>query len=778
MAHVKSSLANSTSGQIKKIDFIREVFGHIHEETATQLLVCGFPDDPKASKKWKPKTLKKGKVPSDINNKNNCYFNIATYHSDNGKYRAIKNRVAAIHVIVLDDIGTKVKKKLKKLMLLPSWVTETSPGNYQVGYILETPCMDLDLYDSVIKALVKAGWTDPGSSGSTRWFRMPFGVNTKVEHLTDNGAAPKVRLKKWHPERRYSIEQIINTFELNIVSHKTHSTSINNEKRNDPVLSAIKDAGLWKSELEPGKHDMTCPWVHSHTDHTDHGSAYFEQSKNNQQLGGYKCQHGHCATRGIADLKKYLSDAVGLQKSKSHLETTIDIADKIPVFQNENGETFGFIDRQCRPLNSREVRAHIFRTVKSTTGAMVKNNNLSEALSALEGKALSEGKELKLYNRIAIHKNYFWYDLGNNKAIRVKKNSWKVVKAPKLFRRYSHQQVQITPVTGGNPWRLFNFLNISKAHRLETLVLLISYLVPAISHPIFHPHGAQGSGKTTLCKMIKMLIDPSSLEVILATKNKTELIRQINRHHVFLLDNMSKIDSEMSDLLCSACTGAGIAKRQLYTDDDDCVYNFKRCIGLNGINLLITKPDLLDRTMLLHLERISPKKRKEEVNLLREFEKAKPEILGGMFDVLARAMALHPEVKLKRLPRMADFAKWGYAIAESLEKGCGRQFMRDYQSNVKRQSAEVLRNNSLCLAVKLLMENEKEWEGTVKAAFEALSLIVEPSKADNTFPADAKNLRKHLERIQTTLAESEQITYYFTEKPKRDGYHIVFTKSK
>jgi len=264
---------------------------------------------------------------------------------------------------------------------------------------------------------------------------------------------------------------------------------------------------------------------------------------------------------------------------------------------------------------------------------------------------------------------------------------------------------------------------------------------------------------------------------MIAPKNKQELIRQINRHHVSLFDNMSKLDSEMSDIICVACTGGSVAKRIHYTDDDDCIFSFKRCIGLNGINLLISKPDLLDRSMLLHLERIEEQDRKLETKLLAEFSEARSAILGGMFEVLSKAKRLYTSNKPKNKPRMADFATWGYAIAEALEEGYGKKFVAAYRENIKRQNTEVLQNNSLCIAVTQLLKSKPEWEGTIKDAYETLYEIVEPAKTDGSFPANSRQLRNALERIQTTLAEAVGITYCISER-KNNGYRIVFCKGK
>jgi len=70
------------------------------------------------------------------------------------------------------------------------------------------------------------------------------------------------------------------------------------------------------------------------------------------------------------------------------------------------------------------------------------------------------------------------------------------------------------------------------------------------------------------------------------------------------------------------------------------------------------------------------------------------------------------------------------------------------------------------------------WEGTVKEAHMQLFNFVQPDKSDTTFPADAKNLRKCLGLIEATLVEADRITYKFSEKPKKDGYHVEFKQQK
>ena len=227
-------------------------------------------------------------------------------------------------------------------------------------------------------------------------------------------------------------------------------------------------------------------------------------------------------------------------------------------------------------------------------------------------------------------------------------------------------------------------------------------------------------------------------------------------------------------------TGAGFSKRVLYTNDEDFLYLLRRCIVFNGIIPLISRPDLADRTILLELNKIDDSRRIGERELIKAFEEAKPAILGGIFDVLARAMALYPNVKLPRLPRMADFAKWGYAIAEALQEGSGNEFISAYYKNIGQQTEELIDQNTLAQAVMSLMEHEIHLELPLGEAFQRLKTIASAGddtghglRDDPSFPRTLRSLRPHLKRIKRTL-EEKGITYSFGKR-KGGGYPITFT---
>jgi hypothetical protein len=148
--------------------------------------------------------------------------------------------------------------------------------------------------------------------------------------------------------------------------------------------------------------------------------------------------------------------------------------------------------------------------------------------------------------------------------------------------------------------------------------------------------------------------------------------------------------------------------------------------------------------------------------------------MGGIFDALSKAMTIFPTVKLSCLPRMADFARWGYAIAEALGVK-GRDFLAAYQKNISLQNDEIIQGNTLAQAILSFMSDKEEWRGTIKEAWMALRDNNNPENSDSTFPKADRALRKHLERIKSNLLD-HGISYEIGARGEK-GYPITFQKN-
>jgi hypothetical protein len=347
-----------------------------------------------------------------------------------------------------------------------------------------------------------------------------------------------------------------------------------------------------------------------------------------------------------------------------------------------------------------------------------------------------------------------------------------------VFRRLSHQQRQVRPSKNGDIRKLLDYINIVKPeHQLLFLVYVVSCFIEDIPHPIAIFHGPQGTAKSTSCRILKRIIDPSKIDVLSFPKNETELVQQLSHHWLLAYDNVSLLPDWASDALCRAVTGGGFSKRELYTDDEDVIYYFRRCIVLNGINLASNKPDVLDRSLLFALEPIDPAKRRTENELWKNFEQDLPVILGGILDSLSKALQILPTVKLVGFPRMADFAEKGCAIATALGY-TQDEFERAYAANRNEHNESVVQEDIVASAIVKFMEDKNVWDDHPQALYDDL-LAMYGERRPKNFPADHTRLSRHLNTITSNLsAVGLQIESYKDSKGKRGRYIKITNANK
>ena len=390
---------------------------------------------------------------------------------------------------------------------------------------------------------------------------------------------------------------------------------------------------------------------------------------------------------------------------------------------------------------------------------------VSAACGVLDGIACFDGAERNLHNRVVWLDGAIYYDLGDQRwrAIRVHEDGWEIVEEPPiLFRRYAHQHSQVEPVAGGDTRAVLSFLNIHPDDQLLLLVWLVAAFVPDIPHPVPDFHGEKGSGKSVGQRVLRRMIDPSCVESLAFPSNVRELVQQLSHHYAPVYDNVDNLPPWVTDILCRAVTGEGFSKRELYSDDEDIIYSYRRVIMLNGINVVAERPDLLDRSILIGLNRISRTERREEREFWQRFDEAHPYILGGVLDTLSTAMRIYPTLQVPSLERMADFTRWGAAIAEALGYGAG-EFLRAYGSNIGVQTLEAVQGHIVGAAVLSLMEGHDEWSGAPTELLAALEDAGEDARLfrrRSNGKVDAKGwpgaphiLSRRLNEIRSNLTE-------------------------
>lgn len=451
-----------------------------------------------------------------------------------------------------------------------------------------------------------------------------------------------------------------------------------------------------------------------------------------------------------------------------------EIMKDIVTLRDEQSKPYFFLHGTMHPAPSKHLENKVKYEYWKIKGRMPDNKLVREVFDVLASVAQFESPQVKLYNRVGSAPDCIVYDLCDKRHLIVTDKGWKTEEAKPLFRKYAHQQPQVEPVPGGDVWLLFRYIAVPKEQRLLIMVYIICLFVPDIPHPLLIMIGDKGAAKTFTSTTINQVVDPTITEKIIIQKNERDLIQTLKQKYLTVFDNASALSDRVCDILCQSSTGGGISYRQLYTNEGENIAQIKHAVIINSITPPIIRDDLLDRSIIMKLLRIDPQARKTEQELKVEFEKDKPHILGGIFDALSSAMAIYQYVELEVSPRLADFAKWGYAVAEALGES-GDQFIEDYFRNVDTQNESVANNNVLCQSVLTLMAEQHSQCKSVAETHGDLKRIAGEDAKARTFPKLPHNLRNHLDQLKSTLLEYG-ISYEFSERDK-NGVRITLRNS-
>jgi hypothetical protein len=338
------------------------------------------------------------------------------------------------------------------------------------------------------------------------------------------------------------------------------------------------------------------------------------------------------------------------------------------------------------------------------------------------------------------------------RAVEIDATGWRVIDTPPVrFRRAAGMKALPVPVAGGLVETLRSFLNV----RSDTdFVLVVAWALAVLRnrgpYPVLVLSGEQGTAKSTLCAILKALLDPNTAPLRALSRNDRDLFIAATNGHVLAFDNVSGLSPWISDNFCRLATGGGFAVRQLYTDQDEVLFDATRPAILNGIEDVITRPDLADRALILTLEPIPDERRLPEAELWAAFEAERPGILGALLDAVAVGLKRLPETRLEKLPRMADFALWATACESALWPA--GTFWSAYCGNIDEAVEGVIEANPVAVAVRALMARQTEWTGTASELLGVLAEMVGDRVAKaKTWPDGPRALSGRLRRAATPL---------------------------
>lgn len=458
-------------------------------------------------------------------------------------------------------------------------------------------------------------------------------------------------------------------------------------------------------------------------------------------------------------------------RGPTQADILIDLAAAAVLFHTSDGTAYADFDvnghRETWPVRNKGFKRWLARQFFERTDGAPSSEAMQSALNVIEAQSHFDGTEEQIFVRIGGLGGRIYLDLADPewRAIEIDGEGWRVVDTPPVrFRRSAGVKALPVPEPGGTVDALRPFLNVGTE---EDFVLAVAWMLATLRdrgpYPALVLAGEQGSAKSTFLAIMRELLDPNAAPLRALPREDRDLFIAATNGHLLAFDNVSGLAPWISDTLCRLATGGGFTTRQLYTDGDEVIFDAMRPVALNGIEDIVTRPDLADRAVFLTLDPIPEDKRRPEAELWAKFHAARPRILGALLDAVVEGLKNLPTTKLPKLPRMADFALWASAC-ETAAWPAGT-FWEAYADNVEGAVDSVIEGDPVANAVRELMLARTVWTGTAAALLAVLTEAVgERTARTKTWPATPRMLGGRLRRTATFL--------------RKAGFAVTFDKDK
>ena len=458
----------------------------------------------------------------------------------------------------------------------------------------------------------------------------------------------------------------------------------------------------------------------------------------------------------------------GDEEEQSQATLAANMAMEWDLFHTPSKDAYATIPigdhQETWSVRSQTFKHYLGKRFFDEKGKAMNSDAQSAAINLIQAKALFEGETHKVHVRVAEHEDNIYLDLCTEtwQVVEITSNGWQVLdESPVRFRRSKAMLPLPVPERGGTVDQLRGFLNVDD----DTWRLVVAWLVgnfrPRGPYPALALFAEQGSGKSTTGRLLRELVDPNAAPLRAEPHDGRDLMIAANNSWCLAYDNLSHVPPWLSDALCRLSTGGGFATRELYTDQDEIIFDSQRPVLLTSIEEVATRSDLLDRCLVVWLPAIPEDRRRPEAELYAAFEKVRPLILGALLDGVVTAMQQLPSTKLPSLPRMADFALWATAAETAFGWDRGA-FLAAYEGNRQSANDVALEASSIARPLLELLDERGAWSGTSSDLLTELEeRVTDQLKRQKVWPKNARSMSGHLKRLSPNLrAGGWQVTFH------------------
>jgi hypothetical protein len=510
--------------------------------------------------------------------------------------------------------------------------------------------------------------------------------------------------------------------------------------------------------------------------------------------GGLKCSHDRCASKGkpagfrtptdlVAEVKgispkgaaEWILEQFEVEVPKSEREQSCAlklvhlVEERAALFHDADSATYCVVgepgNRRTLPIGGSQFKQWISREYYASSRATASGDSIAEAALCLQGRALFDGPLKKAWRRIAGNDEELFLDLcedDSGAAVRIVPGGWDIVEDPPVHFVRPQSMKAIPRPNRFGPRSLDGLRALVNVASEEQWIALLAFLVTTIR--VARPYyvllvtGEQGSAKSSLVRLVKQLIDPTKATIRSLPRTEQDLVISCSQSHLVCFDNVSILSPDMSDALCKVSTGGGFATRTLYTNGEETIIECRNPLVLNGITDFATRPDLIDRSLHLHLPTLGDGARMTETQLEAAFVATWPIALAAILDGVASAMLRRATIRIHQPGRMVDAETWAVAAAPGL-----RVEPADMLASLRANGAELHEQafdaDPVAASLMDLLEDPQwwnEWTGTPSALLAAITRTLPEDERQRRqvppgWPKGVNGLTTRLKRIMPML---------------------------
>jgi hypothetical protein len=457
-------------------------------------------------------------------------------------------------------------------------------------------------------------------------------------------------------------------------------------------------------------------------------------------------------------------------KQASQASFIVDLAaSRCNLFCDPTGEAYASFaathatgeHRETHRLRSKSFNLWLRLLYYAEKNGAPSSEAMASAVKTLMAKAHFDGDWRNVCLRTAPLEGKIYLDMCDSlwRAIEIDTDGFRIVEDPPVHFRREAGMLQLPAPSTINPRKGIERLReVLRLRDKRDFVVIVAWLLAALAgrspYAVMIFLGEPGATKTSAAYAVRSIIDPNASPLRAKPKDPHDVFVAATHSLIVGYNNLSSLPDWLSDTICVVTEGSGESRRELFTDADESLIVACAPFLLTGIENVIKRGDLAQRTLYVHLASVPNGERLTEQTFKARFRRAHADLLGALCAAASVGLRNEKTLKLDSLPRLATFFHWASACEEALwRRG---EFRRAFAANAKDATEDVIEGEQAASVFRRFMFERGKWEGSATELLaELVAFVRRPVREAESAHAQAVKDKDDVAKEKTAAALRE-----------------------